>query len=57
VTFADWQVSEKLLAKSLGAKLVTSANSGHKIYAYSPEFVIDAIREVVGSVRAGGGTP
>ena len=53
VTFADWQASEKLLATSLNAKLVTKTNSGHNIYAYSPQLVIDAIREVVDAVRNG----
>jgi pimeloyl-ACP methyl ester carboxylesterase len=53
VTFTDWQASEKLLAESFGAKLITGTNSGHNIYAYSPEIVIDAIREVVDVVRDG----
>jgi hypothetical protein len=33
--------------------LVTKTNSGHNIYAYSPQLVIDAIREVVDAVRNG----
>ena len=53
VTFADWQASEKLLATSLNAKFIAKTNSGHNIYAYSPQLVIDAIREVVDAVRAG----
>jgi hypothetical protein len=53
VTFADWQASEKLLATSLNAKLVTKTNSGHNINAYSPQLVIDAIREVVDAMRNG----
>ena len=53
MTFTDWQASEKLLAESFGAKLITGTNSGHNIYAYSPEIVIDAIREVVDVVRDG----
>jgi D-alanyl-D-alanine carboxypeptidase len=53
VSFADWQASEKLLAASLGARLVTDTNSGHNIYAYAPQLVVDAIREVVDDVRAG----
>ena len=52
VTFADWEASEKLLATSLNAKFVTKTNSGHNIYAYSPQLVIDAIREVVDDVRS-----
>jgi D-alanyl-D-alanine carboxypeptidase len=53
VTFADWQASEKLLAASLNARLIADTNSGHNVYAYSPQLVIDAIREVVDAVRAG----
>lgn len=53
VTFSEWLASEKLLASSLGAKLVTETNSGHNIYAYEPDLVIDAIREVVDAVRKG----
>ena len=53
VTFADWQASEKLLATTLKAKFVPSTNSGHNIYAYSPQIVIDAIHEVVDAVRRG----
>jgi pimeloyl-ACP methyl ester carboxylesterase len=52
VTFADWEASQKLLATSLNAKFVTKTNSGHNIYAYSPQLVIDAIREVVDDVRS-----
>lgn len=53
VTFADWRASEKLLATSLRAKFVPRTNSGHNIYAYSPQIVVDAIREVVDAVRRG----
>jgi pimeloyl-ACP methyl ester carboxylesterase len=53
VTFADWQASGDLLATSLNAKHVTKTRSGHNIYAYSPQLVIDAIREVVDAVRGG----
>jgi hypothetical protein len=53
VNFADWETSQNLLATSLSAKFVTKTNSGHNIYAYSPQLVIDAIREVVDAVRAG----
>jgi len=57
VTFADWRASEGLLATSLKARLVATTNSGHNIYAYAPQLVISAIREVVESVRAGGAKP
>jgi pimeloyl-ACP methyl ester carboxylesterase len=53
VTFADWRASEDLLAKSLGTTLIAATNSGHNIYAYSPQLVIDAIRDVADAVRAG----
>lgn len=53
VTFADWRASQKLLAASLGARFVADTNSGHNIYAYAPQLVVDAIREVVEAVRAG----
>ena len=56
VTFADWRMSERLLATWLNARLVATTDSGHNVYAYEPELVIDAIREVVESVRAGGVT-
>ena len=46
------EASETLLATSLNAKFVTKTNSGHNIYAYSPQLVIDAIREVVDDVRS-----
>jgi pimeloyl-ACP methyl ester carboxylesterase len=54
VTFADWKRSEELLARSLNAKFVTNTNSGHHIYLYSPQLVVDAIREVVDAVRSSG---
>ena len=53
VSFAHWRASEPLLAKSLNAKLVANTRSGHNIYAYAPELVINAIREVVDAARAG----
>jgi pimeloyl-ACP methyl ester carboxylesterase len=54
VTFADWRASQEMLATSLNASLVATTNSGHNVYAYAPELVVDAIREVVESVRTGG---
>ena len=53
VTFADWEASEDLLAASLNAKHVAKTRSGHAIYAYSPQLVIDAIHEVVDAGRRG----
>lgn len=51
VTFADWSAGQRLLAAALGARDVTSTNSGHNVYLYSPRLVVDAIREVVRTVR------
>jgi pimeloyl-ACP methyl ester carboxylesterase len=53
VTFADWQESQKLLAASLKARHVERTSSGHNIFAYSPQLVIDAIQAVVDAVRGG----
>jgi len=54
VTFTDWRTLQGLLATSLNAKLVETTNSGHNVYLYAPQLVIDAIRGIVESVRAGG---
>jgi pimeloyl-ACP methyl ester carboxylesterase len=51
VTFSDWLASGALLAKSLDAPHITQTNSGHNIYQYSPQVVVDAIRKVVDEVR------
>jgi len=56
VTFAEWRTSQRLLATSLNARLVATTKSGHNVYAYAPQLVIDAIRDVVESVRAGEAT-
>lgn len=53
VGFADWKASQALLAKSLNARFVGHTNSGHNIQAYSPQLVIDAVRQVVDAVRTG----
>jgi pimeloyl-ACP methyl ester carboxylesterase len=52
VTFADWQTALDHLSAALGAELITSTNSGHDIYQYSPALVVGAIRQVVDDVRA-----
>lgn len=54
VTFADWRALQRRLATSLDAKLVETTRSGHNVHAYAPQLVIDSIREVVESARAGG---
>jgi len=51
ITFADWLAAQDLLAASLNAKHVTKTRSGHNIYLYDPELVVDAIRKVVNEVR------
>ena len=43
--------AQDLLASALGAEHITSTNSGHHIYLYSPALVVDAIRELVDDVR------
>ncbi len=53
VTFTDWLASGDLLAKSLDAPRITETNSGHNIYQYTPQLVVDAIHQVVDAVRQG----
>lgn len=45
--------AQRLLARQLRAKLLTSTNSGHHIHVEQPQLVTDAAREVVAAVRAG----
>jgi pimeloyl-ACP methyl ester carboxylesterase len=51
VTFADWLASGTLLAKSLDAPHISRTHSGHNIYQYTPQLVVDAIRQIVDQVR------
>jgi hypothetical protein len=51
-TFDDWVAMVNQLGANLGAKTITETNSGHNIYLYNPQLVIDSINEVVGDVRA-----
>jgi pimeloyl-ACP methyl ester carboxylesterase len=51
VTFDDWRAAQGLLATGLGARHVTATNSGHHVYLYSPQLVVDAIDEVISTVR------
>jgi hypothetical protein len=53
ITFAEWQAAQDLLAASLHATHVAETHSGHNIYLYEPQLVIDSIREVVEAVRSG----
>ena len=39
------------LAVNLGAKTITTTNSGHLIYLYNPTLVTDSIHEIVDDVR------
>ena len=41
----------KQLGVNLGAKTITETNSGHNIYMYNPQLVIDSINEIVDDVR------
>jgi len=54
VTFNDWRAMQRLLAGSLHARLVEATKSGHNIQAYSPQLVVDAIREIVDAARSPG---
>ena len=45
--------AQRLLARHLGAKLLTRTNSGHHIHVEQPQIVNDAAREVVEAVRRG----
>lgn len=51
VTFDDWLAALDLLAADLDAEHITTTDSGHDIYLYSPALVVDAIRDVVDTVR------
>jgi pimeloyl-ACP methyl ester carboxylesterase len=55
ITFAEWLAAQHLLAASLHAAHVTETHSGHHIYLYQPELVVDAVRQVVDEVRSSGG--
>ena len=39
------------LGVNLGAKTITTTDSGHNIYLYNPTLVIDSIDEIVDDVR------
>jgi CubicO group peptidase (beta-lactamase class C family) len=54
ITFPEWLAAQDLLAASLHAKHVAETHSGHHLYLYSPELVVDAIRQVVNEVRQRG---
>jgi pimeloyl-ACP methyl ester carboxylesterase len=50
-TWPAWRTAQDRLAKLLNAKYVSDTNSGHAIQMEQPQVVVDAIREVVGTVR------
>lgn len=56
MTFAQWLASVHLLAEGVGARPVTTTNSGHNIYLYSPQLVTDETRAVVEGIRANTGS-
>ena len=47
-----WLAAQDLLAASLGAKHIKSTHSGHNVYLYEPQMVVDAIRKTVDEVRS-----
>lgn len=51
VTFTEWRGAQGLLAQSLNATHISNTNSGHHVYLYSPELVIEGIRDIVGIDR------
>jgi hypothetical protein len=53
VTFSNWLAVQDLLAACLNAKHIKDTKSGHNVYLYEPQLVIDSIREVVEAVRSG----
>lgn len=53
-TFADWQAMVGLLAEDLGVEVIHDTRSGHNIYLYNPQLVIDSIREVISMAREEG---
>jgi hypothetical protein len=52
VSFSNWLAAQDLLARSLKAKHIKATHSGHNIYAYEPQLVVDAIRDMVDVVRS-----
>jgi pimeloyl-ACP methyl ester carboxylesterase len=52
-TYADWVAMVEQLGIALGAKTITDTDSGHNIYMYNPELVIDSIDEIIDEVRNG----
>lgn len=47
VDFADWLAGQQRLADALGVELVSETRSGHDIYLYRPQLVVDAVASVV----------
>jgi hypothetical protein len=53
VTYAAQKKAQEGLAKlAPNAKHITNTNSGHEIHKEQPQLVIDAIRQVVQTVRS-----
>jgi pimeloyl-ACP methyl ester carboxylesterase len=51
-TFDDWVAMVIQLGENLGATTITETHSGHNIYMYNPQLVIDSIQQIVDDVRA-----
>ena len=54
---AQKQAQEKLAELVPDAKHITNTNSGHEIHKEQPQLVVDAIGEVVETVRSGSRQP
>jgi hypothetical protein len=54
VTWDEWLAAQDLLAASAPGKHVKHTDSGHFVYMYAPQLVVDAIHEVVDEVRRSG---
>jgi pimeloyl-ACP methyl ester carboxylesterase len=50
-TWPAWRTAQDRLAKVLNAKHISDTNSGHAIQMEQPQLVIDAIREVIETIR------
>ena len=55
ITFAEWLAAQDVLAASLHASHIVETRSGHFLYFYQPQLVVDAIRKVVDVIRLRGG--
>lgn len=56
-TWQAWRTAQDRLAKALNAKHVSDTKSGHAVQMEQPALVINAIRELVATVRSASGLP